>query len=427
VASCTQIENLLQAYIDGELGQSDRVILEQHVADCRACAALLRRHQRTCANLFEVFSEDRLARSLVSSVFEHLPEMERDRMDVRAINWRAKHPVNRWHMVARFLPTAVGVILVILALAIVSQWPASPAVDSTVIGVVTHCSGAVKCSTYDSAVRQAVAVKDFVRCGQRYETDSGQTLMLTLAGPTQLKLNEDTRVKLYDDRKISVETGEIWLDVSSDGRLFRVNTPTGGITVFGTAFEIEIERDKTIVTVAKGKVQVENEIAFREIEPGQQVDLVIGRETLVPREVDVATETAWTEPIQPDQSASDLFEREILSRSKAKVPSAPVYYAFTKSDNYTRAVNGIYLEWELDQYPTGHCGYDVYVSDSRQKTPLFKKHISASVFADKKTRSHKMVSERIIRDVDVLEIKIVPDFSSGEIETSFTNVSAIGI
>ena len=63
MASCTQVENLLQAYIDGELGHSDRVILEQHVADCPACAALLRRHQRACAHLFEAFGEERLTHS----------------------------------------------------------------------------------------------------------------------------------------------------------------------------------------------------------------------------------------------------------------------------------------------------------------------------------------------------------------------------
>ena len=74
MASCTQVEGLLQAYVDDELRPSDRVILEQHVGECRVCEGLLRRHQRTCAHLFEAFAEERLTHSLSRNVLEHLPE-----------------------------------------------------------------------------------------------------------------------------------------------------------------------------------------------------------------------------------------------------------------------------------------------------------------------------------------------------------------
>ena len=92
MASCTQIDNLLQAYIDGELGASERVILEQHLSDCAACAGLLRRQQRSSAALFEAYSAGRLTRDLSNQVLNHLPELESDREDVENINWRAKHP-----------------------------------------------------------------------------------------------------------------------------------------------------------------------------------------------------------------------------------------------------------------------------------------------------------------------------------------------
>lgn len=427
MASCTQVERMFQAHIDGELGQSDRVILEQHMADCPACAALLRKHQRACAHLCEAFVDHRLTHSLVESVLDHVPEMEPvDQLDMEAVNWRLKHPVGRWQRAARLMPAVAGIVLLILALTLMSQWPTPPGAGSNVVGVVTHCSGVVKSSTYDGVTRQAVAVKDFVERGERFETGSGDALMLALAGPTQLKLNENTRIKLFDERKLSVETGEIWLDVGRDGRLFRVTTPMGVITVFGTAFEVAVDGDRTVVTVEEGKVQVENEIAFREVAPGQQVELVSGG-PLVPRSVDVASETAWASRINPDHGASVLFAREILSRATgAQLPAQPVWVV---KDLNRRAVTSIRLQWEPDSYVAGHTGYDVYVSDDKMQ-PLFKAHVSGRLFADKDVRSRVIVVPGTpISGVNVLHIRIVPDFVGGCVETSFTKVgvAAVGI
>ena len=58
------------------------VIFEQHVSECRACAALLRRHQRSSALLFESYAEHRLSDSLASRVVENLPEVEGEHVDL---------------------------------------------------------------------------------------------------------------------------------------------------------------------------------------------------------------------------------------------------------------------------------------------------------------------------------------------------------
>jgi len=427
VASCAQVERLIQAYVDGELTQSDRVIFEQHVVQCPTCEVLLHKHRQMCADLFETFSEERLQHSLVPQIIEHLPEMEQERADVQTINLRAKHITSRWTRMARLVPAAVLVVLLILAVTIVSQWPETWGNGSDVIGVVTHCAGAVRSSMYASESREAVTVRAFVKCGERFETGPDSALMLTLAGPTQLKVNSDTRVKLCNDRRVSVESGEIWCDVGRDGRLFRVNTPTGDITVFGTAFEVSVRDGKTVVTVEQGRVQVENELAFREVEPGEQVDLVIGQSALVAREVDVATEVAWANKITPDVAAKAFFEREILTRGSTELPAEQVFVVITNRDDRPRSVKSIYLEWAPDDHPANHTGYDIYVSDDYMR-PLFKEHISGRTFANKRTSAYEVATpDKPISGVNVLHIKIVPDFRGGEIQTSFTKVSALGI
>jgi len=147
-----------------------------------------------------------------------------------------------------------------------------------------------------------------------------------------------------------------------------------------------------------------------------------------PRKVDVATETAWTAPIQPDAKAEDLFQKEILSRGNPEPPAVQPSSSLIPLRNEARAkgVTGLYFVWEPDDRPTGHCGYDVYVTDMRNNEPLFKGHIDGRVFADKETTSIEVLAGKTIADVQGLRIKIMPDLSGGDIETVF-GISAIGI
>lgn len=419
MASCAQIEAMLQTYVDGELGHSDKVILKQHISDCRACSALLRKHERMCAGLFEVLADDRLRRDLAPSIMEHLPEMERDPLDVQTVNWRVKHALDHWGTIARVAPLGVGAVLLVVAFTLMSQWPRGTPLEAAAIGVVTHSSGEATAYLEDAKARQSVQVKDFVLCGQHYETGAADALMLTLAGPTQVKLNENTRISVLDARTLRLETGQIWADVDRGNRLFRVFTPVGGVTVMGTAFDIAVERNKATVTVARGSVQVDNEAVFSRIEPGQQVDLAVGQKALVSRKADVAAITAWTVPIVPDKNANDLFEQKITPKGVVPVSSYQVGLVYM---DQTRTVKGVYFQWEPDTLESGHCGYDVYVFE--RKTPIFKGHVSGEVFDNKATRFYEVpVPGEPIRGVKRLDIKVVPDRSGGSMETEFSEIS----
>ena len=52
MASCARIDNALQAFVDGELNDAERLILEDHVVACEQCAAKLRDHRKLSATLF---------------------------------------------------------------------------------------------------------------------------------------------------------------------------------------------------------------------------------------------------------------------------------------------------------------------------------------------------------------------------------------
>lgn len=421
MASCTHIERSIQAYVDGEIGPSDKIVIEQHVHDCPDCERLLRRQQRACACLFEVLGEDRLRHSLVLPVLEHLPELETEHKaeEVYEVNWRLKHPVGRLQRMLSFVPLAAGILLVLLAGALMSQWPDRPGIVQDPVGVVTHCTGQVNVTIQNQETREMVAVRDYVGRGERYETAPGASLMLSVMGPTNIKVREGTRVKVFDERRISVETGEVWVDVGRDGRLFRVITPFGDVTVFGTCFAVQVRQSMTVVTVEEGRVQVENEVAFRELTPGQQVEVVSGKPLLL-RNADIEAVMGWARVIQPDYAALSMFIREIQSKSPGQLAAEQMWVI---TDLEGRTVMSVCLEWAADEFTEGHSGYQVYVSDDRM-TPLYKGYVASMAFSEKSKTMMEIVPPKPIRDVSVLHIKIVPDFGGGQVQTSFTRVYA---
>lgn len=427
MATCKQIESMLQAKIDGELGLAEGVIIDQHLAECAACASMLRRQQRTSAMLFETFEPYRLGRELGQRVMEHLPEMEPLRIDVEGVNWRAKTPSDRRVWWATLVPTVAALILLCLAIPIYFAWPKAPETGAGVVGIITHSTGTVtSAASYDGGAAGST-VKSLISCGSRYETGPNARLMLSLRGPTHLKVDENSRVRVFDDRGLSIDTGRVCLDVAKDARPFVVNTPFSIITVLGTEFEIAVDSEKALVTLKKGKVQLENDVTRSELQPGEQVAVSSGKTHLAPAKVDAAGVMQWAEAIVPDQEASVLFTRQIQPHSTAELPGEEVFAIMTTRNNVACPITALYLSWNPDGLSTGHCSYDVRVCNETM-VELFRTRIEASVFADKERSVYEVdVPGEPIRNAGVLHVKIVPDFSSGDVMTTFSKVWALGI
>ncbi|MCH7689256.1 MAG: efflux RND transporter periplasmic adaptor subunit, partial [Planctomycetes bacterium] len=250
MASCTQIDGMLQAYVDQALGHSERLIVDHHVEECQNCRRLLKRYQHSSAMLFEALSDHRLKLDLTHKVLDRLPEMELQRPDMVWLNKRAKNPTVRWDRTMRLVPVAAAVLLIVMGAVIVANWPEAP-IGADVLGVVLASDGLTQRNSANGE-SSLPRLKGFVEGGESYETASGASLMLGIIGSTYLKLNENTRIKLVDERKIFVETGEVFLDVGKAKRAFKVLTPSGEITVLGTAFDVSVKPDSTRVVVEKG-------------------------------------------------------------------------------------------------------------------------------------------------------------------------------
>ena len=436
MASCTRIETLFQAYIDGELGQADKVILEQHLSECSACVKVLEQQKATSAMLFEVLREKRLTHSMRNMVMAHLPEMEdtvtpvlptmRSHSDVRTVaevNWRAKHP--RPRLYRTLLPVLAASLLLMFSLAVlIGSWPEHIAEES-VIGMVTYAGGKALSNEQNSIERNEVKLKGKIDFGERFITQEKSSLMLSLAGASHLKVAEKTRLKVITDREISVEQGKVWLDVGKDDRLFKVSTPFGKVIVFGTIFEVVVGATGTTVTVEEGDVHVENDTgAFSNLLTGEQVEVKRDQKQLTPHNVDkdsLESLLKWARAIKADKQAEKLYKASIQPRNLTIMQAEKIFRIPTEG----RQIKQITLNWSQENFTTsGHCGYHVYVYDEKRK-PLHKEYIEPAIFSreDRTRYTIEFLNKEVISNKSQLDIEILPD-NEGLVETEFTEVFA---
>ena len=96
--------------------------------------------------------------------------------------------------------------------------------------------------------------------GDSLITKRGERRRVELPDESVLYLNENASVKVDEDRRITVETGEAFVEVAPaearDGAPFVVATPQREVTAFGTKFAVQVNAEGTDVAVTQGKVKI---------------------------------------------------------------------------------------------------------------------------------------------------------------------------
>ena len=99
-----------------------------------------------------------------------------------------------------------------------------------------------------------------VAIGDSIATTSGERRSVELPDKSVLYLNEKASVKVDEERRITVETGEVFVEVSPaeahGGTEFVVATPERDVTALGTKFAVKVNANGTDVAVAQGKVKI---------------------------------------------------------------------------------------------------------------------------------------------------------------------------
>lgn len=378
MASCTQIDHQIQSYLDGELLLSDRAILEQHLAECPDCVRVLRQHQWSNASLFEVYAPVRLKRDLTEYVLSHLPEMEPLAVDVQQLNRRAKHPTPWRERLFRLMPLGVAALLLVLGAFITARWP-EPAAPSDTIGMVAALAGKAERFAAGTGLSSRIRERIWIQPGDRIVTEPDGKLSLLTIGPSELRLAEDTSVKINSDRRITIDRGRVYLDIAKSQRLFKVVTPVGDVTVFGTRFEVFVEPSRTTVTVAEGKVHLshhEDASVFRMIVANQRAFIAAGQRVVPLEVVDAEAELAWANEITANEVTRSVFEQQVQPGFEMRqVPGEGGYFLQTNG----RPLKSLHVTWKNTSPFTRYSDYDilVYAPDS---SAIFSTRLPGSIF-----------------------------------------------
>ncbi len=404
-------------------------MFEEHIATCASCSEQLRETRSISALLFETLREDRLKEDLVPAVMAHLPEMESEHSLCTTTRDYVKHEkprVRRWfYAVPKLVPVFVPIILMVLGALLWAAWPSFHFGGERVVGVVTYRQGDVSTGHVSHGRQGNVRVRDVVTHGGTYLTGADGRLQLGLAGPSHIAVYGNSAVEVKNAREVALRQGCVFLDVARDVRPFIVQTPNGNIRVLGTSFHVDITDSGTEVTVVNGEVLVENDRSFARAKRGCQVVFLSGQMPFMRHNVDVGPYLARARAISPDTVAERYFLSRInLDASSGATATEQVFVVDTKQ----RPIGALILRWIPDPYSGGHAGYNIYISDSAM-TPLFKASVPPSIFQDKRQNSLRIPTPAAegICDVSLLHITVMPDLNGGLVETTFTDISAIGV
>lgn len=186
---------------------------------------------------------------------------------------------------------------------------------------------------------------------QTYQTARGERTVVNLADGSVMNINSGSLVRMkIDDRQrnIHVERGEALFDVFYDKtRSFVVHTPRGRVEALGTVFNVNLYREELVVTIARGKVLVSNDIA---IPSAQAAEVAIaGQQVTVANDGGINSEQLAT--LQPALAWTEgkiIFRGETLTQAieqvnrhsahrvsiiDARINSLPVYGVFNLGDS----------------------------------------------------------------------------------------------
>jgi hypothetical protein len=380
LASCTQIDHQIQSYLDGELAHSDRAIFELHLAECAGCAKLLRQHQRSNASLFEVYAPARLGRDLSEYIVSHLPEMEPAAIDVQRLNRRAKHPAPMREWLFRLMPLAAAALLLVLAGLIQMSWP-DPAIPQDAVGVVAAVDGLVHRVASDTGARSRTRERVWIQPGDRIETSLDSLASVLALGPSEMRMAPNSMVTIDAERRITLTHGRIFLDVAPSQRYFKVSTPMGDVTVFGTRFEVFAEQDRTTVTVEEGKVQLshhENPGLFRMVTADQRAYVEHALNNIPVESVDAKAECAWATSIEAGAAVREFFAKRVQpARETHEVSGEGGYIVPTNG----KPLKSLLVTWTETSPFARYGDYDVFVY-APDNDAVFRARIPGSVFSD---------------------------------------------
>lgn len=273
-SDCDRLEQLVLALDVASLSDADRAFQEAHLASCGACRSELAVLEElrfdgtaSAAPVLDEFSRRRVIHDIVAAAGQGITP--------------AVKPARAGGTNRRWVWASAGLAACLVAALTITLWPrpahqpirqAAVRPDAVVARVLLRAGDAL-------LERAPLRLDDRLRPGQRLESRSGRAALRLPQGSTLL-VDAETEISLdhlaRDRVQIMLARGELMASVTRRRKrqVFEVRTPSGRITVKGTAFSLYATRNYTLLRVLRGVVvALEPGKKPREVRPGRLVVL----------------------------------------------------------------------------------------------------------------------------------------------------------
>ena len=406
MARCSQIEPEMQAYLDGELSRAKELIIEEHLSTCEHCKVEFELLRKSNAVLYETLNHYKLNESLEEQIMKRLPEVEPGNNQTHQITLRVKNQDESPYSFTNLFPYLALAAMTILGIFIFTRWPYHEIVDAEEIGVAISILG--ESSVIDSNVNEQMneGVPTSLKGDNYIETQNDSLVFLYLLANSTLKLADNTRIRIIDERTINIEKGKVWFDIGKNKKVFRVNVPQGVVTVFGTQFQVEVNSIQSITTVSRGEVTVEVANQFVVLKEDQQVQFKKDGFVSGVKSCDSKTITAWADKIKPSDKTLNKIMTTYASTQPVPI-STPASQVFVVPIQ-NKQISSLVLRWDK-QKAIEKSNFTIYASDDNLK-PLFKYKITNEWMTSLNSEITIPIPQNVsLKQVKILHIEIVSD------------------
>lgn len=255
---CEQALLLISAQMDRELDAADQVRLAAHLRECEICRSAAEAFRIQDTDLRQTYAGcQRSGTAVVSGVISQLAATP---SPVHGHSSRLP-TVEELNVLRRRLGWAMAAS--VLAAGFFLGWHAwrhrSPAPVEIIARMTPDASTHAPYLT--PRPRPTLPATKPTSIGESIQTASGERRRITLLDGSVLYLNQNTKIKVEANRQVTLDAGEVFVDVAPreamDGQAtFVVQTKNRAVSAWGTKFAVRADNVGTGVVVTQGKVQV---------------------------------------------------------------------------------------------------------------------------------------------------------------------------
>ena len=294
--SCDDYQALLPAYMAGTLGESRRILLEDHSRECVACR-----------------------RALIAA---RKGESAESAAPAASATGATGGAVRRWLPLAA--AAAIMITVASLGFLVWNGWSVGGTVAT--VATVDGALMAVDDGDAPAAAMAALAGGAEIAANAPVRTAKGSSAVVELTDGSRVELAERTQIRVRERRSgttVYVDRGAIIVEAAQQGasRHLYVSTDEARVQVTGTIFAVQHGVRGSRVSVVEGEVRVRQGSEETVLHPGMQVT---SRSTLA--EVPIEDEISWSRNF--DQYVTLLTELTTLRDEIARrVEPAEIRYA----------------------------------------------------------------------------------------------------